>query len=536
MRASARVLVVLGTIQLAGCGEAAVAVDAPVLDAAVADAVVPDAAVDAVPVRDRIIAGERVGPIELGMRWGDLRADLGDPPAQPVVVTRVGYVRWPALGLEAVLTSPAESTLTDDAIVIGAGTTGGDLVGAIHPGETRADVVAALGAPPEDYGGRAYYPTGLVVAYGDDDLADLVAVVAPYTLAPTPPPMLPAHTTMPAGGLDHPLPAGAVIDMHLHPGTYATMAPNGKAFIAGNVPAFFRAYAPPLLDALGDPYGAHVGVRAQTTLAGVDHAVLLAVYTQHTTGYLTNEALEALLTDPRNLAADGLPWAWGMVSINLDDWLADIPGERLAAMRSYLVERPDLFIGIKLAHTHQGVAFDDARFQGIYQLAAETGAPVLLHTGFTPFPGAWTDPASYDPEHLEAVVTAYDGAHGQPRVDFVLSHVGQGDARSVLHALDLAAAHANVWLELSALGRPWTIDADGVPSTSTAPQYRMVLQTILDRGLVARTLFASDGPQYSGAVRGYVETIRDGLATAGFDDAQIAAVLGGNFARLYLTR
>jgi hypothetical protein len=85
-------------------------------------------------------------------------------------------------------------------------------------------------------------------------------------------------------------------------------------------------------------------------------------------------------------------------------------GERLAAMRSYLTARPDRFIGIKLAHAHQGVSFSDPVYQGVYQVAAETGAPVLLHTGFSPFPGTQDDPAYYDPLNLEAVVTAFDGA------------------------------------------------------------------------------------------------------------------------------
>ncbi|MCA9678186.1 MAG: amidohydrolase, partial [Myxococcales bacterium] len=395
---------------------------------------------------------------------------------------------------------------------------------------------AALGAPPEDYLGRASYPAGAVIAYGDDDVADLVAVVAPYVLAPEPPPMTPARTTMPAGALDATLPDGALVDMHLHPGDYAAIAPTGKAFITGNLPPFLQAYAPTLFSILSDPYAAHVGIREQTSLAGVDHAVLFAVYTQHTTGYFTNEQLEAVLTDPRNVAADGLPWAFGMASINFDDWQDDVAGERLEALRSYLVQRPDLFIGIKLAHAHQGVAFDDPVFQGVYQIAAETGVPVLLHTGFSPFPGTSTDPAFYDPQHLEAVISAYDGDHGLPKVDFVLSHVGQGDARAVAHAIELAETHANVWLELSALGRPLRIDADGNPSTSTEPQYPAVLDEILAHDLVSRTLWASDGPQYSGAVRSYLGVITDGMIAAGYSDAQIAAVRGGNFARLYLRR
>jgi hypothetical protein len=318
-----------------------------------------------------------------------------------------------------------------------------------------------------------------------------------------------------------------VVDMHLHPGDYATMAPDGKAFIVQNLPPTFALYAPALLDRLSDPYAPHVGIAAQTELAGVDQAVLFAVYTQHTTGYLTNEALEALLLDERNQG-----WASGYASVNFDDWDVDLAGERLAALRSYFVAHPQLFRGIKLAHAHQQVPFTDAAYQGIYQLAAELEVPVLLHTGFSPFPGAATDPAFYDPLGLEAVITTFDGAHGAGRVEFVLSHVGQGDARAVAHALDLAAAHDNVWLELSALGRPLVVGLDGQPVSSAEPQYPFVLAQIRERGLIARTLFASDGPQYSGAVRTYLTRMVAGMQDAGYTTDEIAGVLAGNFARL----
>lgn len=328
-----------------------------------------------------------------------------------------------------------------------------------------------------------------------------------------------------------------VIDMHLHPGDYATMAPGGKAFITQSLPPAFALYAPALLDRLSDPYAPHVGIAAQTGLAGVDHAVLFAVYTHHTTGYYANETLARDLADPRNtVGGDGAPWAWGFASVNFDDWTADLAGDRLAALRSYFTASPDRFVGIKLAHAHQQVPFTDAAYQGVYQVAAEVGVPVLLHTGFSPFPGAQLDPAYYDPLGLEAVVTAFDGDHGPGRVDFVLSHVGQGDARAVAHALALAAEHPNVWLEISALGRPLQLDLDGQPVTTSVPQYPAVLAEIRARGLIGRTLFATDGPQYSGAVRAYLGRMVTGMRDAGYTTDEIAAVLAGNFRRLFLRR
>jgi hypothetical protein len=158
-----------------------------------------------------------------------------------------------------------------------------------------------------------------------------------------------------------------------------------------------------------------------------------------------------VLLDPGSAGPDGR-FAWGLVSVNFDDWTAPVASERLRIVEAYLTARPDLFIGIKLAHAHQGVAFDDPAYQGIYEVAARQGVPVLLHTGFSPFPNSRTTPEYYDPDALEAVVSAFDGDHGLPRVELVLSHVGQGDGRAVNHALALAEAHDNVSLELSALG------------------------------------------------------------------------------------
>lgn len=138
----------------------------------------------------QLVAGERVGPIALDMRWSDVVAAVGAPPSEPLVLVRLGHVTWPALGLEALLTSPDEARLTDEAIVIGAGaTTGSDLEGVVLPGDPRAGIETSLGAPPEEYGGRVYYPAGIVVEYDEGGRARRVGVVAPYTLVPEPPPM-----------------------------------------------------------------------------------------------------------------------------------------------------------------------------------------------------------------------------------------------------------------------------------------------------------------------------------------------------------
>lgn len=167
-------------------------------DAAPGDALALDAAPPLDAGGHAIVAGERVGPIALGMRWADVVAAIGPPPAEPVVLVRLGHAAWPALGLEALLTSPSETTLTDDAVVIGAGATAGlDTAGPVRPGAERAAIEAALGVAAESYGGRDFYPTGLAVEYGTGTTALRVGVVAAYTLAPVPPPMGPAQLGSP---------------------------------------------------------------------------------------------------------------------------------------------------------------------------------------------------------------------------------------------------------------------------------------------------------------------------------------------------
>lgn len=182
---------VLVALALIGCATRATP---PAIDAA---APLVDAApsVDADPAR-LLIPGERVGPLVLGMTWADVLRAVGAPPTEPVVLVRIGHVSWPALGLEALLTSSAEATLTPDAIVIGAGATAGaDVAGPVLPGDVRLAVELALGPAPEFYGGRSYYPRGLAIEWDEAEHARRVGVVAAYQLVPEPPPMRPAQET-----------------------------------------------------------------------------------------------------------------------------------------------------------------------------------------------------------------------------------------------------------------------------------------------------------------------------------------------------
>lgn len=326
-----------------------------------------------------------------------------------------------------------------------------------------------------------------------------------------------------------------VVDGHLHPGRFDQMSPGGKAFTVAATPDFSRMYAPTVFTLLLDPWAEHVGIREQAALGGIDRVLLYAVYTHRTTGYFTNEQLAAALLDARNVRDErGRPWARGLASVNFFDGWSE-PGvaeQRLAALGAWLTRHPDLFVGIKLAHAHQAVTFDDPAYLGVYDLAGQHGVPVFLHTGFSPFPGSQTEPEFYDPRYLTTVVGNYDGTGALPRVTFVLLHVGQGDARSVEQALSLAEAHDNVYLEISALNRPLGLDENGTAVTSTEPQYPSILAAIRARGLVDRTLYGSDGPQFSGFAGSYARRMLEGMRDAGYSPAQMRRVMAENLEAL----
>lgn len=475
-----------------------------------------------------------IGEVRLGDTFAAVRAKLG--PATEAGMSGLVFGRWPDRGLEVVFASGNDDTLSDDAVVLAVGARAGvELSGAPRPGMTRAELVAALGAPADEIGRILYWASGASARLGDDGLALQVATFAAYTPETAVAEMSPSKGTV---STPKPIDAATVakvatVDMHLHPGVYGRIPPATRKTITSALPPFTQLYAPGALTAALDPWAPFVGVRAQTRLAGVDHAVLFAVYTQKTTGWFANEDLEAVLTDPRNVAADGLPWAFGLASIDLFDGYvkadgtvdATIAKTRLDALSSYFERRRDLFIGIKLAHPHQHVAFDDGRFLGVYEVAAKHGVPIYLHTGFSPFEGAKNERAFYDPEGLRNTIK------NQPKVRFILGHVGQGDALAVEHALTLAAELPNVFLEISALNRPILRDVDGndVAPNKDAPQYPWVLEQIKKRGLVDKTIFGTDGPQYAGMVRGYVALITKTMKEKGFTDEEIAKVMSRNF-------
>ena len=320
-----------------------------------------------------------------------------------------------------------------------------------------------------------------------------------------------------------------VVDSHLHvvetPGDFNL---TGKAAIIRQLPAFVVPYYSALAEQISDPYAAALGIGDQLDWAGVDRGVLLATYTHHTVGFATNRYLESLLWDERNETEDGRPRFLGMASVNLDEFEDETTRQlRLDALESYLVD--ERIIGIKLAHAHQAVAFDDPVLDDLFELAAQTGVPVLMHTGVSPFPGTQTEPEYTNPEGLEETIARFEGRDSTGRVEFILSHVGTADARATAAALELAASYDNVWLEVSALGQDMIFDLNGSESEIEGPQHPWIMDDILEMDLINRTIFATDGPQQSGKVRSYLTDIISSMQAAGYSVEEMERVLSGSF-------
>ena len=208
-----------------------------------------------------------------------------------------------------------------------------------------------------------------------------------------------AHSTVLIDGVEV-----EVVDAHLHtlesPGDFNL---RGKASIVQQIPSFVTPYYSALSAQSASAYAPNLGIVDQMDWAGVDRSVLLAAYTQHTVGFSTNRFVSSVLRDQRNPMGPHGPRLLGLASINIDGF--DDPllrDQRLAALESHLASGD--FIGIKLAHAHQAIAFDDPLYDGIYEVASRQGVAVLLHTGISPFPGTCSESEFTNPSGLEAVI------------------------------------------------------------------------------------------------------------------------------------
>ncbi len=146
---------------------------------------------------DRTIRpGEGVGPLRLGMRYSEAQAILGGD-GESLASQRLGFARYPALGLELVLTTPVPDAVTPDSRIIAIGVRGpGQWQGLPRPGDRREDVERALGTP-ERVAEREFFAKGAAVQYASPEASEAIAVAvfAGWTDTPVPPPMARAGAT-----------------------------------------------------------------------------------------------------------------------------------------------------------------------------------------------------------------------------------------------------------------------------------------------------------------------------------------------------
>lgn len=299
----------------------------------------------------------------------------------------------------------------------------------------------------------------------------------------------------------------AVVDMHLHTGTWEAMTPRFQARLSERVPRAFRWVMPYLT-----PYTLNgKAILRELNNAGISAGGVFALYSPHSTGIAANEFVAGeIALDPGRL--------YGFASLRVDQWNTHGP-EQLAALEAAL-KGPGNFVGVKLAHAHQQFRFDDERYYPIYEIAGRLQKPIYLHTGTSPNPGTRTEPPYADPAYLETAIRTY------PDTIFILGHTGYDSFAKALtfsdSAIRLAATYPNVYLEPGALG------------AKRADNVRLdFLQRVKAAGVIPKMIYGSDGPQTPGYVKSHLERFVAGMQEAGYTVDEMGAVLSGNFSRVF---
>jgi len=313
----------------------------------------------------------------------------------------------------------------------------------------------------------------------------------------------------PPKGVDYRGARLAVIDMHLHTGTWGHIPEGTQSFLAERFP-FPLGLRP---ESTAEDVLTGEAILGELDDAAISAGLLFAVYAPRSVGVATNgHVLEQRKADSKRL--------WGLASLPVDDW--DSRGEDALAALSEALDN-DAMVGIKLAHAHMHFRMDDPAYWSIYEVAAAHGAPVYLHTGPSPFPNTRREPEYTDPAWMEAAIEAHPG------VDFLLGHMGYDFVNHQLgnvdKAIDLAVRYDNVWLEPSALG-----SAGSDPIGTNLP-------TLLTRarraGVADRIVYGSDGPQSPGFVGDYLARTLEALDSADYSVDEARLALSGNASALF---
>jgi uncharacterized protein len=160
-------------------------------------------------------------------------------------------------------------------------------------------------------------------------------------------------------------------------------------------------------------------------------------------------------------------------------------------------------VAVKVHPVHGAFRVDRDDMYPVYDLCAERGVPVIVHTGPSIFPGAQADAG--DPRLMDPIAAAY------PSVPFVLAHGGRG--RWYADAAGMALARANVWIDLA-----------GLPPKRLPDYYAGFDLPALAR----KWIFGTDWPGVPGVARN-----ARAVAALGLPDDTLAAVLARNACHIY---
>jgi len=276
----------------------------------------------------------------------------------------------------------------------------------------------------------------------------------------------------------------AVVDAHMHVPRLSTVTPAWMQWAAdfGQDSRWRDVFGPD-----GDPVPARLDALLETE--GVDVALLFAEYSPGTTGVQpVEDLLPVIAHDPGRfrLVANVNPAVHSQPAAEAERQLD------LGA------------VAVKVHPVHGGFRPDSADMYAVYNLCAERGVPVIVHTGGSIFPGS--QPEAGDPKLMSQVIADFPG------VDFVLAHGGRGPWYG--DAARMALARGNVWLDLA-----------GLPP-KRLPDYYAAFDL---PELARKWIFGTDWPGVPSVAR----NVR-AVAALGLPDDILAGVLSGNAALVYL--
>jgi predicted TIM-barrel fold metal-dependent hydrolase len=276
----------------------------------------------------------------------------------------------------------------------------------------------------------------------------------------------------------------AVTDAHMHVPRLNTVTPAWLKWAAdfGKDSPWRSVFGPD-----GDPVPARLDALLEAE--GVDTALLFAEYSPRATGIQPIEDLLPLIAhNPRRFR----------LVANVNPAVHEHPAAEAARQLGLGA------VAVKLHPVHGAFRPDAEGMYPVYDLCAERGVPVIVHTGGSIFPGS--QPEVGDPALMSQVIADFPG------VTFVLAHGGRGPWYA--DAARMALDRGNVWLDLA-----------GLPPKRLPDYYAAFDLTELAR----KWIFGTDWPGVPGVARN-----ARAMAALGLPDDVLAGVLSGNAARVYL--